>query len=94
MRKRAKKHFMIEAKKIALPLRFISLRSENDGNFSLLFRFISSRSENYGSFSLLFSFGFASFHFVSLQISMFRIDAKQAKKHFFSHRIAKKFSSV
>jgi hypothetical protein len=74
----------------SLPFRFISLRSENDGSFSLLFRFISSRSENYGSFSLLFRFVFASFHFVLLQISTFRIDAKQAKKHFFSHRIANK----
>jgi hypothetical protein len=71
----------------------ISLRSENDSIFSLLFRFISLRSENDGSFSLPFflfhfeakmkaivCFFFVLFSlgsiFVSLQISMFRIDAK------------------
>ncbi len=32
--------------------------------------------------------------FVSLQISMFCIDAKQAKKHFFLHRSEKNFASV
>jgi hypothetical protein len=32
MRNKRKKHFFrIEAKKISLPFRFISLRSENDG---------------------------------------------------------------
>jgi hypothetical protein len=41
----------------------VSLRSENDGSFSLPFRVISLRSENDGNFSLLFRFVFASFHF-------------------------------
>jgi hypothetical protein len=34
------------------------------------------------------------FIFVSLQISMFRIDAKQAKKALFSHQSEKNFASV
>ncbi len=53
MRKQEKKHFFrIEAKKMSLPFRVISLWSENDGSFSLPFRFISLRSENDGSFLL------------------------------------------
>jgi hypothetical protein len=61
-----------------------------------LWQFFASASLHFASkrklwqFSLLFRFVFASFHFVSLQISTFRIDSKQAKKHFFGIE-AKKF---
>jgi hypothetical protein len=81
MRKQAKKHFFrIEAKKISRPFRFISLRSENDGSFLLPFRFISLQSEKDGSFCFFFVLFSLRSIFVSLQISTFRIDAKQAKK--------------
>jgi hypothetical protein len=98
--------FCIEAKKFAsvslrsendgsfsLPFCFNSLRSEKDGSFLLPFRFISLRSENDGSFLLFFVLFSLHSIFVSLQISTFRIDAKQAKKALFSHRSEKNFAS-
>jgi hypothetical protein len=57
--------------------------------FLLLFRFILLQSENDGSFRFFFVLFFLRFIFVSLQISTFRINAKQAKKALFSHRSEK-----
>ncbi len=75
----------------SLPFCFISLRSEKDGSFLLPFRFISLRSENDGSFLLFFVLFSLRSIFVSLQISTFRIDAKQAKKALFFASKRKKF---
>jgi hypothetical protein len=60
------------------------------------FRFTSFRFE--AKLMAVFRFFFVLFSlrsiFVSLQISMFRIDEKQAKKALFSHRSEKNFASV
>ncbi len=69
----------------------ISLWSENDSSFLLPFRFISLQSENDGSFLLFFVLFSLRSIFVSLQISSFRIDAKQAKKTLFFASKRKKF---
>jgi hypothetical protein len=58
-------------------------QSENDGSFSLpfaSFRFEAKMMAVFRFFFVLFSLRSI---FVSLQISMFRIDAKQAKKALF-----------
>jgi hypothetical protein len=56
---------------------------------SCLFRFISLQSDNDGSFRFFFVLFSLRSIFVSLEISMFRINAKQAK-----HRSEKNFASV
>ncbi len=61
---------------------------------SLPFCLISLWSENVGNFRFFFVSFSLRFIFVLLQISMFRIDAKQAKKHFFSYRSKKYFASI
>jgi hypothetical protein len=56
---------------------------------SLLLCFISLQSENDGSFRFFFVFFLLRLLLISLQISAFCIDAKQAKKALFSHRSKK-----
>ncbi len=94
MRKQAKKHFFcIEAKKISLPFRIISLRSENYGSFLLPLRFISLRSENYGSFRfffVLFSLRSISFRFRFLRFASIR---NKRKSTFLASKL-KNFASV
>jgi hypothetical protein len=53
------------------------------------FRFISLQSENDGNFHFFFPLFSLCLIFVLLQIYMFCIKAKQAKKAFISHRIEK-----
>jgi hypothetical protein len=91
MRKQAKKHFFrIEAKKIiSLPFRV-----ESKIMAVFLFRFASFRFE--AKMMAIFCFFFVLFSlcsiFVSLQISTFCIDRKQAKKALFSHQSEKNFA--
>jgi hypothetical protein len=56
-----------------------------------LFRFEAKMMAVFRFFFILFSLRSI---FVSLQISMFRINAKHAKKTLFSHRSEKKFAFV
>ncbi len=76
-------------------------------SFSFSYTFSHRSEKNFASVSLHFAskrklrqfrFFFVSFLlcfiFVSLQISTFRIDAKQVKNPFFSHRSEKNFASV
>jgi hypothetical protein len=84
-----KNTFRIEAKKLCF--RFASFRFEAKMIAVFRFRFASFRFEAkmmafFHFFFILFSLRFI---FVSLQISMFRIDAKQAKKHFFRIKATK-----
>jgi hypothetical protein len=77
-------------------LRFTSFRLEAKRMAVFRFRFASFR---FGAkIMAVFRFFFVLFSlrciFVSLQISTFRIDAKQAKKALFSHRSEKNFASI
>jgi hypothetical protein len=86
--------FRFEAKMMAVfRFRFASFRFEAKrmAVFLLPFRFISLRSKNDGSFLLFFVLFSLRSIFVSLQISTFRIDAKQAKKALFFASKRKKF---
>jgi hypothetical protein len=91
MRKQAKKT-------LSLLFRFISLRSENDGSFALPFRFRFASFRFEAKIMAVFRFFFALFSlrsiFVSFQISLFRIEAKQGKKAIFFASKQKNFSSV
>jgi hypothetical protein len=76
--------------------RFASFRLEAKRMAVFHFRFASF---HFGAkIMAVFRFFFVLFLlrsiFISLQISTFRIDAKQAKKALFSHRSGKNFASV
>jgi hypothetical protein len=87
MQKKAKKHFFrIKAKK-----HFFWMKAKKVSLPFSSFRFEAKMMAVFRSFFVLFSLRSI---FVSLQISMFRIDAKQAKKALFSHRSEKNFTSV
>jgi hypothetical protein len=89
--------FHFEAKMIEVfCFRFASFHFEAKMMEVFCFRFASFRFE--AKMMAVFSLFFVLFSlrsiFVSLQIYMFRIDAKQMKKHIFSHRSEKQFASV